>query len=288
MAKGIYLMDSKIISEAQKPDILALLHKGEFDLVLPKIKQKKKVLFDLFSQSKAETSFAYSILYACLRKTIKPTEYSRAAKLTFADDYLLELIELHRILLVLEDYGNAVEIEKLVALTLLECIRDSAVHIQQNANNYPQTSIGAGIWMDGAGLRLRAHELATYFQNKEDAPNTLEAIFLKAKLTNTIMSHYPHLVGPDMIAVAHQLEKMGNKERAKQFFTPVALDFTGLVHDVESGLDDNDSRDEDIQVTESLIQALEGLKRLGESVNEESLQHAKEILMELEKAGGES
>jgi hypothetical protein len=142
-------MDSKIISEAIKPDILELLHQGEFEIVLSKIEQKKKGIFDFINKSKRETHFAYVILPSCLNKTVNPIEYSKVSKLDFKGDFLNELIELYRILLVLFDYSKEPEIEKLVALILLECIRDGPVYIEENSNNYPQNSVNGKIWMDG-------------------------------------------------------------------------------------------------------------------------------------------
>lgn len=271
-------MDSKIISEAIKPELLELLHHGKFETLIPKIKKRKKGIFDLIKTSKEETHFAYEILASCLNKTIKPDEYLKVSKLNFKNEFLNELIELHRILLVLQDFSKAPEIEKVVSLTLLECIRDGAVYIAENSNNYPQNSINGKIWMDGAGLRAQADELSKYFENKEDDQNTLETVFLRAKLTNTIMSHYPNLVGPDMIAVALQFEKMGNMEKAKQFLNPVVLDFTRLVQNVEKGLNEYEVIDEDFTIIESLIQALEGLKRLGDDINEDTLTNSKELL----------
>ncbi|TYA74724.1 hypothetical protein [Seonamhaeicola marinus] len=277
-------MDSKIISEGMKPEILELLHQGKFEAVFPKIEKKKKRIFDFMKASKEETHFTYEILPSFLNKTVEPIEYSKVAKLNFKSDFVIELIELHRILLVLQDYSKAPEIEKLVSFTLLECIRDGAIYIEENSNNYPQNSINGKIWIDGAGLRIRADELSEYFKSKEDDQNTLETVFLRAKLTNTIMSHYPNLVGPDMIAVALQFEKMGNLDKAKQFLTPVVQDFTSLVQDVEEGIDENEVMDEDFPITESLIQALEGLKRLGENINEDTLNKSKEVLEKLKKA----
>lgn len=277
-------MDSKIILEGMKPDVLQLLHQGKFEAVNSKIGKKKRGIFDFIIISKEEPHFAYKILPSFLDKSIKPSEYSKVSKLDFKSDFLNELTELHRILLVLQAYSKASEIEKLVSLTLLECIRDGANHIEENANNYPQNSINGEIWMDGAGLRTRADELSKYFKDKEDDQNTLETVFLKAKLTNTIMNHYPNLVGPDMIAVALQFEKMGNLEKAKQFLNAVVSDFTILVQSVEEGINENDAMDEDFPITESLIQALEGLKRIGEEINEGTLLKSKEVLEKLKKA----
>ena len=130
-------MDSKIISEAIKPDILQLLQQGKFEIVLFKIAEKKNGIFNFINKSKRETNFAYEILPYCINKTINPIEYSKVAILNFNSDFLKEIIELHRILLVIHYYSKEPEIEKLVALTLLECIRDGAVYIEENSNNYP-------------------------------------------------------------------------------------------------------------------------------------------------------
>ena len=275
-------MDSRIISEAIHPEILGMLNQGSFEEVL----SIKKERFDTGKKPNAEGYFAYEILSFCLNKTITPTAYSKLCQLDFKGGFLTELSELHRILLVLQDYSKAPEIEVLVNSTLLECIRDGAMYIERNANNYPEGAINGKIWMDGSGLRTRAYELSLYFTNKGDDANALDAIFLRGKLTNTIMGHYPNLVGPDMVAIAQQCEKMGNAEGAKRFYNPVVLDFTGLVEDVAQRLSESEAMEEDFPITESLIHALEGLKRLGEGINEECLQMSREVLKKLAKAAG--
>ena len=283
-------MDPTIISEALKPEILELLHQGRFDDVLSKIETrppKKKGFFDFLKKSsdEPESHFSYEILSGCLNKTLEPKEYTRIAKLDFGEDFIKELIELFRIILVLDDCGKEPETERLVALTSLECVRDGAIYIGENANDYPQNSINAKVWMDGAGLRTRANELSNYFNSKNDNQNTLEALFLKAKITNTVMNHYPNMVGPDMIAVALQLEKMGNIENAKQFLEPVVMDFTGFVREIEEGLANPEVRvsEEEVAITESLVNALEGLKRLGEMIDESKLKRAQGVLGELKQ-----
>lgn len=270
-------MDSKVILEGIRPDVLGLLHQGQIASVLSEIEPKPKSFFDFFRKSKKETHFAYDILPYCINKTLNPTEYSKVSKLDFASDFSNELTELYRVLLVLQDYAKEPEIEKLIAQTLLEVIRDGAAYMAKN-------STSAKIWMNGLGLQTKAGELSEYFKRKSNDQNVLAALYLKAQLTNTIMGHYPYLVGPDMIAVAMQYEKMGNIERAKDFFNPVVLDFTPLVQGAQKWLAENEAMVEDILITESLISALEGLKRLGEDIDEDALHNSKEILKELKKA----
>lgn len=279
-------MDPKIISDGIKPDILRLLHLGEFETVLAALGQRQKGILNFKSKPKKEAHFAYGILPSLLNKKLKPNEYDEISKLDFTTDFLKELIEIFRFLLILEDYSKEPEIEKLTALTLLACIRNGAVYIGENSNNYPHNSINGKIWMDGAGLRTRADELSAYFRNKNDDESTLQAIFLRSKITNTIMGHYPNLVGPDMVAVGLQCEKMGKNATAQQFLNAVVLDFTRLVQEVKEDMLNPEfvARDEEIPITESLVHALEGLKRLGEEINEDTLVEAKEVLKELKKA----
>jgi hypothetical protein len=279
-------MDAKIFSEGIKPDILRLLHQGKFNAVLESIaKRESGKFFNFFRKSKAKPSFAYSILGACLDKKLKPEEYSLTARLNFDVDFLDQLKELFRILSVLKDYSKASEFEEPIALTLLECIRDGADYIEQNASDYPRNSINGQVWMAGAGLRSIAQELMAYFDHKEDDLHSLDTVLLKAKITLAIMSHYPDLVGPDMLAIASRHEKMGDTEQAKQFLKPLILDFTSLVQGIKEGLSDPDPDllYQDIPVTESLIMAMEGLQRLGELIDEEMLKEAREILAVLKK-----
>lgn len=280
-------MDEKVISEAIRPDVLRLLHQGKINSVLSEIESKPKNFLSFFNKSKIETHFAYEILRASLKKTLKPKEYKKVASLNFGDDFFKELNELFRVLLVLKDCSKESETEELIAQTLLEVTKDGAAYIAKNSNDYPKKPINGKTWFDGAGLRTRADELSEYFEAKRDDIKTLEALYLRAQLTNTVMSHYPHFVGPDMIAVAMHYEKMGNTEKAKDFFNPVVLDFVPLVQEAQKGLVENDVMVEDIPITESLINALEGLKRLGEDINEDILNNAKLVLKELKEVTAE-
>jgi len=81
-------MDSKIILEAIKPDILELIQKGKFEQVLERIEKKTKSIFNFFKTSKEKTHFAYDILPSCSNKSIKPSEYSSVSKLDFKGDFL--------------------------------------------------------------------------------------------------------------------------------------------------------------------------------------------------------
>ena len=228
-------MEENIILESKNKEILQLLHLGEFNEVI-RLTTKKEVgikgLLKFKKKNNENNGFACDILNASLVGTLEPKNYSKIQNLNFKTEFLEELNELVRILLVLEDFKKVTEYENLVSLTILECVRDGAEYIAKNSNSYPLNSINGKIWMDGAGLRVKAEELSDYFMRKKHDQNELDSLFLKAKLTNTIMNHYPNLVDPDMIGVGRKFEQIGNAEKAIQFYQPVELDFSGLVADI--------------------------------------------------------
>jgi hypothetical protein len=286
-------MNTSNISDSLHAQLLELLRKGDLDQVIQLTTTseiKANDFFNFFSRKKKNNtiSFARHILNSCLTNKLVPAEYSKIQELVFKKGFLNELIKLGSILFALEEFKKAPDKENQIALTLLECIRDGVMYIGKNVNNYSQNPINGKNWMDGAGLRTQADGLANYFIRKKDDQHILEALFLRVKLTNSIMSHYPNLVGPDMIAIARQHEKMGNAEKAKSFYNAVVKDFTSLVENVHEGLHDPEvgTNDDDQEITQSLIDALEGLKRLGETIESHTLEHAKRVLNQLEDLNG--
>ncbi|GEM_PF-4227474 len=281
-------MEDNIITDSKNREILYLLSSGKFSDVI-KLTNKKgfriKYLLRLGKRKTGNKGFSCDILNSCLRHRLKPNSYTRTRDISFNDEFIEELNELVRILLVLEDYKGATDYEKTLSLTILECVKDGAIFIEQNSGDYPMSSINAKIWMDGAGLRVKAEELSYYFNRKRDSNSELDSLFLKAKLTNTVMSHYPNLVGPDMIAVGNKLEHIGSAEKAMQFYKPVELDFTDLVQDIQDKIDNHKSEigENDVIIIKSLTDALEGLKRLGEQVDENKLINSKQVLIKVEE-----
>ena len=63
------------------------------------------------------------------------------------------------------------------------------------------------------------------------------------------------------------------------------MDFTGFVREIEEGLANPEVRvsEEEVAITESLVNALEGLKRLGEMIDESKLKRAQGVLGELKQ-----
>ncbi len=277
------MLDPSVLSRAKRPDILELISLGRFQEIIQETGKNQEKLLSLlkfWKKDKAEKDykFAYAILHACLQDNLDPINYSGIAELNFHKEFMEDVNELFLILLSLEAFGETLQYEQLISLTLLECIRDGAEYINKNSNNYPANPINANVWMNGASLRKSATELAEYFKRTNEAQHELDTLYLKCKVTTHIMGHYPNSVGPDMNAVALKLEELGNVESAKKFFIPVVLDFTNLISDIEQLFDEPELEDlsEAVITIESLIIALEGLKRLGETIDEDLLRRSKD------------
>lgn len=286
-------MDIKtIIEDSNEKEILNLLLKNEDEKVIAaideKLTQKKNLIKQTAKKNKDENKenlFALTILKLVLTEKIKPTQYSKFAKLNFEGFFTEDILELMRMLYVLEEtYDNK---EKLILLanTLLECIRDGATYIEKESNNYPENPINAKIWMDGASLRTKVGELAGFFNRKNIDKQELEALFLRSKITNSIMSHYPNLVGPDMIAVAKKLEQLGKVAKAIDFYTAVIQDFPQFLEDIEetekecnTANETMEYSEEDIVTIQALVDACEGLKRLNTEIDEHLYKRAKDKL----------
>lgn len=281
-------MIESIMSESKNGEILKLIYSGNFNKVI-KLTNNKIPIIKRLLHFKGETvgniNFANNILNACLRGRLKPNSYTKIQELRFKHDFIDELSELVRAMLVLEIYKEAPGYERVLALTILECVTNGATYIENNTDDYPQNPVNGKIWIEGAALRTRAEELAHYYKRKNDDNNELQSLFLKGKITNTIMNHYPNLVGPDMIAIANKLEQVGNTDKAKQFYSSVEADFTEFVSELEDDIEEGeyDISNEDIVIVQSLIYALEGLDRLNEDINQDKLFRAKHTLMKLEE-----
>lgn len=245
--------------------------------ILIAIKQNdiNKILYFL---NQNNDTFSFKILENAFKNNIVPKEYFKVAKLDFSEDFSEELENLFSVLKTLQESNNFTDTENLIALTLLECTIDVVKYIEENSNDYPKGEINAKIWTDGIKLRSLADELAIYFENNFDEFQTTNALLLKTKLTCSILNHYPNLVGPDMVKLATQYEKTGNYEQAKNFYNAVVLDFVHLVEQIQNNLKLNNESEEDFEITESLVKALLGLKRIGEKIDENHLSMAKSVL----------
>lgn len=139
-----------------------------------------------------------------------------------------------------------------------------SVKIEQDAGGYPVNPISAKVWMDGASARMLALTVAEYFKGESRPKDELQMLFVRAKITNAIMSHYPHEVGPCMVDVGEAFERLERKEKAEPFFNAVILDFEWLLDSDPQNL----TSDDKLSLV-ALIRAYRGWLRIAEEPQEE-------------------
>jgi hypothetical protein len=86
------------------------------------------------------------------------------------------------------------------------------------------------------------------------------ACSMRAALVTRVQGHYPHLVGPAMLAEADCLERLGERDEARQRYAAVTRDFAWLVDEYA---DDETLHAESRTELESLLRAIERYQALG-------------------------
>ena len=163
----------------------------------------------------------------------------------------------------------------------MEFAKNIAQYIQDNSNNYPENSIKANIWKNGYVTREWIQELVNYFERKNQLKNVIDTCFYKAKITTSIMGHYPEKVGPDMIAIAENLEKNNDFINAAKYYKPIISDFLYFLEEIESYENEEEfeiiERDEKILI--SIIKAAKGLIRIKQYKDNNNLVQRSEHLL---------
>lgn len=180
-------------------------------------------------------------------------------EIDYAQDYSIEIAELGRLIDILVSELKHKLMAVRIAPKLYRHLIHAADHIHQNAGDYPRTSISGKVWMDGAIVRDWALYMASYYEDLEKYQEETEMRFIRSKITNAIMNHYMHLVGPDMIGVAKCLEKIDLPDKAYQFYHAVRLDFEQLIPELSN---EKQISMEDKLSLWALKEAYQGLMRL--------------------------
>jgi hypothetical protein len=141
-----------------------------------------------------------------------------------------------------------------------QLICDYGIEIAQESGDYPDSTLSGGVWMNGAILRDWAYFMAQYFNHENDKERELQMLFIRVKVTNAIMSHYHHLVGPAMVDLAVCCIDNDLPEKAEQFFNAVILDFDWLIDEYIDG--STEINEEDAISISALQQAYEGMLRI--------------------------
>ena len=112
---------------------------------------------------------------------------------------------------------------------LQELLSELAQRLEDESGDYPTGSINAAVWMSGLQFTRICQGLLGHYEREEDLQGQLVAAFNWAKVTNATMSHYPHEVGPAMVATGDCYMKLEDSDKAQAFFDAVIADFEWFV-----------------------------------------------------------
>lgn len=134
-----------------------------------------------------------------------------------------------RLVFALDINGGYEEIKDKVLDKLLDSMSGITDNIRKEAPDYPRKPMNALVWVEAAGMRSAMGALAYYFEQKDDIDHRHFAVMKRTGITLSIMGHYRHLVGPDMIEAAEIKELLDEPETAIGFYEAVVGDFTNEV-----------------------------------------------------------
>lgn len=262
---------------AQKTDeAIAIIDEHYF----PK-KSWKNQLLNRKKQKDDKGKFAYGQLKAFLHNLANPPAAEQSfAELELETDYVFEIAELSSFYLDLKP--ELEELKLSLEKFLTEIFLHLSSHIREASNNYPEQSISAKVWMDGHTLRYWIEFVLQEVEKRGNLEREIELAFYKAKVTLSIMAHYPENVGPDMVRIAKKYESAEDYENASRFYQPATTDFKVFLEEIESYTEEEDFELEEREhiILDSLVQAVEGKLRTDKNYVDEYnlLERAKALL----------
>ncbi|RFS21340.1 hypothetical protein DVR12_15675 [Chitinophaga silvatica] len=145
-----------------------------------------------------------------------------------------QFTDLVRLLISLSENGNFAPQEATLRKIVLQQLSYLSAEVRTLADHYPERPITADVWLYAVVLREWCNVLIDFFSNT-NLPRPKAAVWQnKSKITCSIMSHYPHFVGPDMMATAEILEEINETELAVQYALAVLGDFEGFIDATEN------------------------------------------------------
>ncbi|MDQ0105819.1 hypothetical protein J2T02_000913 [Chitinophaga terrae (ex Kim and Jung 2007)] len=140
-----------------------------------------------------------------------------------------QFTDLVRLLAAVYENGNFPEQANSLRLITIEQLTSLASEVMSLAEAFTDRPVTPDIWFYGVVLREWCNTLIDLF-TALNIPRAKAAVWQnKSKITCAVMSHYPHFVGPDMVATAEILEEVDEKDLAKQYAQAVLGDFERFI-----------------------------------------------------------
>lgn len=238
-------------------------------------KVKGAAMLNLFTKGNPVIKATSTVLSS---KKLNDFSYRR---LFINEDDIKEFNELIRLLIAVHLNGHFVANEKYLLTGIVEILDYLVIDIRDGAGGYPNNPISGNIWFSGELIRMCCDSLAYYCDLPGDLESKIKVLENKCCITLSIMSHYPHLVGPDMVAAAQAHEAAGNFPRAKQMYSAVVTDLQWVADDIEN-FDKEDIKCMHIYSLEALASSY---KRLMAMDKEEAfvgqLNHVERLIQEI-------
>ncbi|HMI63695.1 MAG TPA: hypothetical protein VK518_22420 [Puia sp.] len=195
-------------------------------------------------------------------KAVNDLELPAAHLKTAGDDFP----EWIRMCWVLQDNGHFEGKMDTLLQKTLTWLEQLAEEVQQRANGYPMRSTTGEVWFTGATIRNWSTPLADLFDRRQKGEDKAKTLHLKCKVTSSIMSHYPNILGPDMIEAAAAFEAIGETTLGRSYLDAILADFQPMMQLLQEHPDEQ-VNEEDILSMGALLAAYEGLNRLNHSEN---------------------
>ena len=195
--------------------------------------------------------------------TIKSLQKLKLSINKSADQYFPEVVRM----LVAVSHNKKLERFSLnIAEKALNFLEELSIEVENQAGDYPKSSIKAHVWINGYALWEWSDILPDFFEKKDLLSQKVNVLLYKCRITESIMSHYPETIGPDMIALGEALEKVNLYQDAIKYYRSIILDFeriaVGFYENPEESL-----REEDIISLNCLIKACTNVESLDAQSN---------------------
>ena len=148
----------------------------------------------------------------------------------------------------------------------LNWLEQLAEEVHRRANGYPMKSTTGEVWFTGAIIRNWGTTLGDLFDRRQKGEDKAKTLHLKCKVTSSIMSHYPNILGPDMIEAAAAFEAIGDTATCRRYFDAILADFQPMMQLLQEHPDEQ-VNEEDILSMGALLAAYTGLNRLSNGEN---------------------
>ena len=209
-----------------------------------------------------QSNIALKNIVLSLLQGRKIDNYEVLFKRQSEDTQITAIAELCRLAYALQVGKAAHPIKEAVEKITYAFICVYGIEIEQKSGDYPTSLISADVWMNGAFLNEWAYFMAQYFKRENDKKSELQMLFIRAKVTNAIMSHYHHLVGPTMVDLGICYLANDLSEKAEECFNAVILDFEWLIDEyIDHNVEINEEDAISISALQRAYEGILGLKK---------------------------